>query len=192
MAAEALFGGDPIKVRIPFKPTTGRIRPTVATVDSSPKRQVTKARQKELGPRGPLLWAKRLVASDVQRQPGHATGGVRLTQAAFRIRGKLIDHTRYFRHRIFKNLSWKIVRRTPKVEQCDISVSVTIDGVGYGVHTLAVGDKQSGEARQRNYTSLLHWRGLGSTIRDLNLTGKILKLYAPAPRTREPFFIEIS
>ena len=51
--------------------------------------------------RGPILWAKKLAKSDVQSQTGHPTGVVRLTQAKWKVDGKLINWITYFRRDLF-------------------------------------------------------------------------------------------
>lgn len=142
--------------------------------------------------RGALLWEKRLAASDVQSQPGHPTGVIRLTQAKWRVGGKLIDWTVYFRRKLFGGFAWKKVKEHPFVEETEIQVDVTILGVHVGVHRLKISDKPSGEAGQGNYTSSLHWGELGNNIKKAKLAGKILKLYAPTAGSNEPFFVEIT
>jgi HKD family nuclease len=145
-----------------------------------------------VGRRGPILWQKKLAPSDVQSQTGHPTGVVRLTQAKWRVGSSLIDWTTYFRRNLFGGFNWTTARAKPLVEETQIRFDITILGVKLGVQTLKVSDKPSGEAGQRNYTSSLHWGGLGDRIRNANLTGKTLRLYGPAASSSEPFFIEIS
>jgi hypothetical protein len=76
-------------------------------------------------------------------------------------------------------------------ETIEITFDVTIFGMSYGQHKLVVSHKPSGEAGQRNYTTMLHWGDLASAIKELNLVGKTFQLYAPPENQQEPFFIEI-
>lgn len=187
-AAEALFKGESVRWSIPFKPL-GRPsqKPPVEIIEV----EVVTPSPATPAAHGPLLWTKRLAASDVQQQTGHPTGGVRLTQARFKVKGKTINQTTYFRHNLFKKFSWSIKKQRPKVEETLVGVNVAILGKSYGVQQLAISDKPSGEAGQGNYTSLLHWGSLGDTVKGLPLVGKTLRLYAPPEGNTEPFFIEI-
>ena len=126
-----------------------------------------------------LLWRKEdLPASDVQRQPGHATGGLRLTQAGWQANGVLIDQTTFFRQELFGEWSWTIGERAPTSrETTQISCEVHILGRDYDIHQLTISHKPGGEAGQRNYTTMLHWGTLANLIRDQNLTGRTLELF---------------
>jgi HKD family nuclease len=143
--------------------------------------------------RGPLLWEKKLTLTDAQLQPGHATGEVRLAQAKWRVRRRLIDQTTYFRRDLFGAFTWKPTKKRPYYrEETSVRFEVIILGTNLGVHQLQISDKPSGEADQGNYTSALHWGNLGSTIRNAKVAGKMLRLYGPPAGSNEPFFIEIS
>lgn len=142
--------------------------------------------------RGSILWRKKLAATDAQRQPGHATGGMRLTQAKWKVGGGKIDQTEYFRYIVFGNLPWTLKKQRPVVEAASASFEITVLGESLGTHRLEVSHKPSGEAGQGNYTSLLHWKALSKKIRSANLVGKTFSLYAPAKGTAEPYFIDIS
>lgn len=143
--------------------------------------------------RGLLVWQKtKLPASDVQRQPGHPTGGLRLTQAGWQVDGEGIDHTTYFREVVFGKLEWTVGNYQPKNrEAVVVPFCATILGQSYGLRKLVVSHKPGGEAGQRNYTTMLHWGELSSTIRELNLVGRTFRLYAPPEGERAPFCIEI-
>lgn len=206
-AAERLFAGVPVRVTNPFhrgaaNVPTGTVAPTTprpAPPSPSPGRGAS--RGPSLSPatstpattRGRLVWEKsNLPPSDVQRQTGNPTGGMRLTQARFRdSSGSVIDQTTYFRQTVFGSLSWrrdaigrvaKDVTRTP--------FHVVLLGRDYGVVTLEISDKPSGEAGQGNYTSILHWGELSQTVYSLNLVGKTVRLYAPATSS-SPFSLEV-
>ena len=95
--------------------------------------------------RGPLLWRKpNLPASDVQRQPGNPTGGLRLTQAKFTAEGRRIDQTSYFRNTLFGGLPWTTKRPTPFVESTTVRFDVTILGQPFGIQQLEISHKPSG------------------------------------------------
>jgi len=138
-----------------------------------------------------VLWKKQLFASDVQRQPGHPTGGLRLTQAGFRdSRGNPIDHTTYFR-RIFNDFTWRRTRKKPFVEETKVPFEVFINRRPLGAHQLSISHKPSGEAGQRNYTSILKWGDLATTIQQMNLTGRTITLYGPRTAESQPYVIVI-
>jgi HKD family nuclease len=141
---------------------------------------------------GRMVWQKVLLpASDVQRQTGHVTGGLRLTQAGWVVDGNTIDQATYFRNDVFGNLEWREWKTSPYSERVEADFDVYILGESYGVNQLAISHKPSGEARQGNYTTILHWGELAGTIHQLNLIGKTLKLYSPPDGQVEPFIIEI-
>ncbi len=181
LEAQGLFRGTHFKSKIPFH--YSRSSPAVA---KKPVIFHTRATKK-----GALVWQKVLPASDVQRQPGNPTGGVRLTQARWYDEGKRIDWTTYFRNKVFAGLEWRQTRARPFVEEAVVRFDVTVLGKRLGIHELAVSHKPSGEAGQANYTTILQWTGLSQTIKDADLTGRTLRLYAPPAGAKEPFFIEI-
>lgn len=140
-----------------------------------------------------LVWQKtNIPASDVQRQEGNVTGGLRLTQARWVIDGERIDQTTYFRHVVFGNLTWREWRTSPPSERTEADFEIYILGENYGLHQLMISHKPSGEAEQNNYTTMLHWGELGNTIRDLNLIGRTFSLFAPPEGETEPFTIQIT
>jgi hypothetical protein len=126
-----------------------------------------------------LVWRKiNLPQSDVQRQPGNPTGGIRLTQARFKVNDSTIDQTRYFRYDLFGDEEWRTGRaKLPNRDTTIVEMELEILGQNYGVKNFMLSHKPSGEAGQGNYTTMLHWGNLGDTIKDLNLVGKTLELY---------------
>lgn len=140
-----------------------------------------------------LIWRKsNLPASDVQRQQGNPTGGLRLTQAGFRVNGEVIDQTSYFRYEIFGDLNWTIGENPPeKQETINLPSEIYINGQYFGQHILGVSHKPSGEAGQGNYTTMLHWRSLSSTIYELDLRGKSFSFYSPRTGAQLPYLIII-
>src|ERR1044072_4450001 len=138
---------------------------------------------------GPLVWEKKLTATDAQRQIGNPTGDIRLTKAGWKIEGKLIDNTKYFRYDLFGGFEW--TRKDEKVEEGLVPFDVQILGESYVLMTLFVSHKPTGEAHQHNYTTGIQWGPLSPVTRRINLTGKLLRLYAPPAGQDEPYFIEI-
>lgn len=139
-----------------------------------------------------LVWRKTLSRTDAQRQEGNPTGDLRLTRANFRVRGSLIDNTKYFRNDVFACSEWLIESQHPLVEVASVDVAVFILGVSYGVLPLLVSHKPTGEAGQHNYTTGLRWGVLLSVLRNkLDLTGRVLNLHAPSASTGEPFVLTI-
>lgn len=139
----------------------------------------------------PLLWRKRLSATDAQRQTGHKTGDLRLTQANFKVGGAVIDQTTYFRGVAFGTGNWQVVSVNPHVEAATFNFEVDVMGTNYGVHALTVSHKPTGAAGQGNYTSNIRWGGL-QALTQHNVTGRTLELYGPAPGTNQPYRIVIS
>jgi hypothetical protein len=141
---------------------------------------------------GKLLWQKtKLPASDVQRQKGNVTGGLRLVQAKWKVSDNFIDQTKYFRNNVFGHLVWSAWKTKPYSEKAETGFDVYLLGESYGVHQLMISHKPSGEAGQHNYTTILHWGDLAETIRQLNLVGKTFNLYSPREGQAEPFIIEV-
>lgn len=115
-----------------------------------------------------------------------------MTQAKWRVNGRLINQITYFRKDLFGGFNWKATRnRSYRREEASVQFDITILGKHVGVHVLQISDKPSGEAGQGNYTSALHWGNLGNTIRNAVVDGKTLRLYGPPAGAKEPFFIEI-
>jgi HKD family nuclease len=147
--------------------------------------------------KGDLIWKKpRLDASSVQRpiSSGTApTGGLRLTKAGWKVDGNLINQTRYFRMDLFGGFEWlqETASNGEITEVAKVSFAVKILGTDKGIHELKIRHKASWESLQGNYTTLISWGDLSRAIRDANLVGKQLLLYAPPEGETEPFFIEI-
>jgi hypothetical protein len=148
---------------------------------------------------GRLVWQKvNLRGSDAQRVPGTKTkpvGGLRLTQAEFKVNGQDIDQTTYFRQ-VFGEFGWQTPARSrTKVpqEEAQISFDVTILGNHLGVQTLRVSHKPSGESGQGNYTTIIHWGPLARLLREtMDIRGRTVRLYAPPPGATQPFSLEVA
>jgi hypothetical protein len=141
---------------------------------------------------GPLAWSKKLSASDAQRvkEGSNPVGGIRLTQARFKFEGTPIDHTSYFRVQLFGRYQWGIKSSKPYVESTTVPFDVTILGHHLGVFVLELSHKPSGEAEQRNYTTILHLGPLREFFRDYDVQGHLFNLHAPA-EANAPFVIDI-
>ncbi|MEI7452581.1 MAG: phospholipase D family protein [Candidatus Falkowbacteria bacterium] len=165
---------------------TGRKKKVVNTTLS-----ISKARASL---QGKLVWVrKKLPASSVQRSGlgTNPTGGLRLVQDDYQVNGQKIQQTSYFRNNLFGNYNWQPVKNTPFVEAVTMPFEVTIFGDYQGKFDLEVRHKPSGEAGQGNYTTSISWGEISETIREANLTGSRLELYAPNKKGM-PFHIVIS
>lgn len=139
---------------------------------------------------GPLVWSKRLSATDAQRQQGHHTGDLRLVQAK-KDNDQEIEQTTYFRDDVFGRLIWNVVKAAPLSEVAEVDFDITILGRPYGNHILAVSHKPSGEADQGNYTTNIRWGSFAPTLQDVDISDRMLRLYAPTAGTNTPFFIVV-
>jgi HKD family nuclease len=180
------FGVEKIKRPPSLKKSTAK------TTTSKTLAKIKPVRVSAMPVLGELLWQKtKLPASDVQRQSGNVTGGLRLTQASWTVSGNPIDQTSYFRNNVFGNLAWSVWKESPYSEKTEAVFDIYLLGKSYGIHQLTISHKPSGEAKQHNYTTILHWGDLAEIIRKLNLVGKTLSLYAPRSQQAEPFVIEV-
>jgi hypothetical protein len=147
---------------------------------------------------GPLVWEKsNLRGSDAQRVPGATTkpvGGLRLTQAEFKVNGQDIRPQTYFRQ-LFNAFTWQPPARprtSAPQEEAQIPFDVTILGNHLGVQTLRVSHKPSGESKQGNYTTIIHWGPLAQLLRNtIDIRGRTVRLYAPPAGATQPFSLEV-
>lgn len=172
-------GGTTVKTRIdlPFvPPPPGKKRHSKTT------KSIAGVVASSMPHAGPLLWAKpNLPAGDLQLLTvGHGSGVLRLTQARFRVDGKVIDQTTYFRTVAFGGLPWAADPDDPQKEMTTVPVSLVVAGVYVGDFDLRVSHKPAWEAGQGNYTTGLHWDGATEHIRKQGLVGRTLRIYAPA------------
>lgn len=129
---------------------------------------------------GQLAWSKpSLPASDLQLNPGHAPGVLRLTQARYKVSGAVIDQTTYFRNQVFASLNWNYNSSAQK-EEAVAPISLIIAGVYVGDFDMLLSHKPSWAAGQSNYTTGLHWAGATNHIKKPGLVGRALNLYQPA------------
>lgn len=165
------------RINLPFKP--------------SPRKPKTK--KPKLGPAmsaaslpssppiyGQLVWLKpNLPASDLQLNAGHAPGVLRLTQARYKVGGKVIDQKSYFRNQVFSTLNWTF-NNTAQKDEAVAPISLVIAGVHVGDFDMPLSHKPAWEAGQGNYTTGLHWDSATSHIKHSGLVGRTLKLHQPA------------
>jgi len=129
---------------------------------------------------GQLVWSKpNLPRSDLQLNPGHAPGVLRLTQARYKVNGTVIDQTMYFRNQVFGPLNWTHNPIAQK-DEAVASTSLVIAGVYVGDFEMPISHKLAWAAGQGNYTTGLHWSGATNHIKQPGLVGRTLKLYQPA------------
>lgn len=204
VAVEAMFAGESLRVRLPFRSPR---RASRKRSGSTPTRPVPQGAAPTVGTitpgsppaatRGQLLWEKRsLPATDAQRPPNagsNPTGNLRLAQAHYRTAdGKLIDHKKYFRETAFGLLEWRVVQKSPKKEEVAIRTQVVVNGASLGIHDLTLSHQSSRISGQGNVPTVLHWgSALTQRIRDANITGSTLRIYAPAG-AGSPFVVEIA
>lgn len=196
--AEALFKGTHLKVSVPFKPLgsgsqagAGKKSGKIVGSKSTAASRAASAPLEVTPNRGLLLWKKKLSKTDAQRQIGHPTGDLRLTQAKFKINDNVIDQTIYFRNDVFVAGSWS-EQNLSEVALFDFDVLLL--GQNLGIHTLTIAHKPTGEAEEGNYTSGLRWGNtLQETLRkQIDISGKLLKLYGPPNGVNSPYFIVVT
>lgn len=143
--------------------------------------------------KGKLLWRKQLTPRDLQIVSGRTapTGGISLTQADFRVNGKVINQTTYFKE-VFANFSWQQDRAKSKAVATKVSFNVRIMGKDFGQHQLTLRHNPKWESGQHNYTTSISWGILTKAIKNSTLIDKTFTLYAPPTGKKEPFYIEIS
>jgi hypothetical protein len=184
--AESEFAGTPVNCPSPF--TRSLTAPSVA----APPPVEKKNKSSHPSSLGAILWAKKLTKTDAQRQVGNPTGDIRLTAAAFKVDGKIVDQTTYFRQVVFVNSEWLTEHTGPFVEVASIVFRVWIANTNYGEVNLLVSHKPSGEAGQGNYTTGIRWGSLMPLLRSTHdITGMSLRLYAPAGAATDPFSIVV-
>jgi hypothetical protein len=140
---------------------------------------------------GPLIWSKQLSPTDAQRQDGHRTGDLRLVQAEAWNPAR-IDQTTHFRQNVFGQFPWAVVRQAPLSETTEVDFDVTICGTHYGVRTLTLSHKPSGEAGEGNYTTNIRWgsqQALGQILQTVDVSNHMFRLYAPDPGAATFFIV---
>lgn len=123
-------------------------------------------------------WSKTLSASDAQRKRrGNQRGSITLVQADRR--GE-IEHDTYFRYDFYESASWAPGwSSTGKLlDRAFIPMTVAIDGKPKGVLDIEITYEPNRDAKQANYTSLLHLGPLTAEFRERDLTGSKLRIEA--------------
>jgi len=144
--------------------------------------------------KGKLLWRKQLTPRDLQIVSIRTapTGGLSLTQADWRVGGKVIDQTVYFKEKIFGNFDWKRDRAKSEAVATKVLFNVRIMGEDLGQHQLMLRHNPKWESEQHNYTTSISWGDLTKSIRNRTLIDRTFALYAPPMGKKKPFYIEIS
>lgn len=144
--------------------------------------------------KGKLLWRKQLTPRDLQIVSVRTTptGGISLTQADFRVNGKVIDQTSYFKETVFGNFVWRQDRARSRAVATNVLFNVRIMGKDLGQIPLMLRHNPRWEAGQHNYTTSISWGSLTNLIRHPALIDKTFALYAPPKDKKQPFYIEVS
>jgi hypothetical protein len=118
---------------------------------------------------------------------GNQTGDLRLTQARFEYRGKVIDQTKYFRYEVFGSGKWREPVKPPQgikgpytyreVSTFVFKIMIQLERVR--LLELEVSHKMSGEAGQGNYTTGIRWGPVMVQIlrEKVDVTGMVLEMY---------------
>jgi len=143
--------------------------------------------------KGELLWRKQLTPRDLQIVSSRTapTGVISLTQADFRVKGKVIDQTTYFRNEIFGGFDWKPDRPSSEAVATKVKFNVKIMDKDRGLYELTLRHNPKWESGQANYTTGISWGSLTKLIKNPAFIDKTFSLYAPSKGQKEPFFIEI-
>lgn len=120
------------------------------------------------------VWEKHNLPKSDCQQPStgsNPTGNLRLSQAGYRVNGKKIDQTKYFRDKVFDDCDWK---KTKNGEKTYIHAIIKINGKNKGDYCLKVTHEPHRESDQDNVTTILHWGKAMSLLTSEDLTGKDL------------------
>lgn len=151
-----------------------------------------------------LVWSKKLSATDAQHPPNpHSkpTGNIKLSQAKYKHKGKLIDVSRYFREYIFANLNWiedekiinvsrkikslengdtfrQTIEEKNKLQRSEVEIECIINGESLGQYKFEISHDLGRIANQGNVPTWLHWNTeIVKKLKDNDCTGKIINLY---------------
>jgi len=121
----------------------------------------------------PVLWWKKLSASDAQRPPNpntNPTGKLRLTKSRLGI-----DPKTFFRDELFGDLPWRLEQRGSNVYECTtVQFTVAVLGRDEGHFDLHVDHAPHRIADQDNIPTVLAWGSLGEQLRQRDCTGKFI------------------
>ncbi|MFE0245998.1 hypothetical protein ACFWZ0_16610 [[Kitasatospora] papulosa] len=130
------------------------------------------------------FWFKKLTNSDALQQKTSntkITGNLRLGQARHKI-----DHTTFFRHRLFEGAAWGIAKTTTRgiQEKADVAFEIVIGRQSLGVHKLSIDHAEYRVAGQGNTPTWLHWgKFMGEYLRKNNHVGDFVTIEAFADNT---------
>lgn len=167
-----------------------RIRPNVSSNNYEESEDYSFLTDEQI-PDGVIVWRKVLTASDASQVSGNTNpvGGVRLTQADFKVNGIHINQTQYFRQ-LFDDYDWEQKGRHYDQEHTFVPMRVRIESKDYGIIRFEISHKPSGEAGQGNYTTMLHWgSSFSKTVRGKNLKSWVFSIYE-TPDSEYDFFLD--
>lgn len=119
-------------------------------------------------------WTKRITVSDAQRKrAGNQRGSITLTKSSHPI-----DQATYFRNELFDNAEWipGKSRSGETLQTALVRFSTNVLGQNLGVLSIPVSFAANRQARQGNYTSLLHLGPLAPWFEGQDMTNKWLVL----------------
>ena len=122
------------------------------------------------------VWKKKNLPKSDCQQPSdgsNPTGNLRLSQAGYKVDGKKIDQTKYFRNDVFGDCDWE---KTKNGEKTSIKATIEINDIKEGDYCLKVTHEPHRESDQDNVTTILHWGDANKLITSNDLTGKDLTL----------------
>jgi len=179
-------------VAVPLPPLNGKALRTRETEVRGMPSEIDVTVASQILPSGPLVWEKKLPSSDVLVATGRTNpvGGVRLTQAGFKVAGVPIQQTLYFRQ-LFNDYHWEQRGKYKDQEHTFVPMRVRIGTTDHGIVRFEISHKPTGEAGQGNYTTMLHWgNSFSPKIRETDLTGYRLQLFE-TPGFEVDFFLDI-
>lgn len=190
-AAEKLFGGEKLKIKIPFKvrrrKEPGVTGPVVSPPAPPPSPPVTPPTPPSPpAPPAPpptatpkLLWSsKPLTRRDltIPDQDGtHPTGSINLDKGLLDAE---VDHRHYFRDEVFDHLTW--ASRSATVDEAVARFRLEVLGTSHGEHHLNIRHTTSTTTRayeQKNAMTRLSWGPMKSHIQRDDLIGRTLELW---------------
>lgn len=165
----------PLLRRAPLPPGVDVPQPAVlvATPPGPPPITPTAAARRRQAARV-ARWEKRLTRSDAQRKStGNQRGSITLVRAR-----QSIDAQTYFRRDFFSSAAWTAgtTRTGATLEMAFIPFRVSVMGQDLGTLALEVTYAANREARQKNYTSLLHLGPLAQYFVRYDVTNRRLVL----------------
>jgi HKD family nuclease len=184
---QTLHKGFKIEPKVKLIP----IQTPIVTV--APAKPIVLIPQDRWAVKGKLLWRKKLTPRDLQivSEKSAPTGVISLTQAGFRVDGKLIDLKTYFKEEVFGGFIWQPDRASSKAVATKVKFMAKIAGKDFGQFELTLRHNPEWESKEGNYTTGMSWGALTKLINNPAFIGKAFSLYSPPEGQKEPFYIEI-